>query len=180
MRCWIEHIEPLSRSVCRRTAPQKHPCLNPALSSQKCRLLRERKGSLSLFAFQKIHKAISHTLAYAITCLEKDLTHNPQTSNLEKDWTFHVTVRSPCPLPHRHRCCYRANISTSISTCSLCWAVPIQEPFNGLLPAAWHRGWLSQRLLNASQQHYLSSSGVSHVHQKTASIASPVDSPIHN
>lgn len=46
-RHWAEHIEPLSWCVHLRAAPQKHPCLNPALSSQKYCLLYGRKGSLS-------------------------------------------------------------------------------------------------------------------------------------
>lgn len=86
----------------------------------------------------------THTSTHPIHWLQlshpkKVLTRNPQTGDPEACRSFHVTVHSSACW-HRRRSCYCSNISTSVSTCSLCWAVPVRGPFNGLLLAACQWG----------------------------------------
>ena len=136
-----EHIELLSWSACQRTAPHWHPCLNPKFSKAYL-LVIGKKGLFISPAFKKdtqIH--ITHALARPchMSCIQ-GLTHtNPQASDSERGRTSHVTLRGPRRPAHRHGHCYWGNVSTSVSTCSLCSAVPIQGSFNGLLLAACQR-----------------------------------------
>lgn len=132
------HIEPLSWSVCQNTAPQKHPCLNCALSSQKSCLLHERKESLSFSNSKDTEIHITHTgLHYHMS------STGPHTQLTNKQFRERLDISCDSTNPslaHRQHYCYCTNIFTSTSTCSLCWAVSIQGPFNGLLLAACQWG----------------------------------------
>ncbi len=121
MRRWVEHIEPLSWSVCHKTAPQKHPCLNSALSSQKYCLLHDLSLSLYLSKTKSYHwLTLSHVS-------KNDLTHNPQTSSLRK--AGHVTEQSPA------YCCTDTTTVTAVTFPPQAPHVPSAElcPFKGLL-----------------------------------------------